>query len=74
MADLKVVEFKKKDDDYVPSMPSEEILSNMLEEEKLRACIVITMNESGAISHYIDHLNNFEAIGVLESVKAYILS
>lgn len=75
MADnIKLVDFakKKKEEEEFGYMPSEEDFQALLGGKKLKACILITINEEGALSHYVDNFSPFETLGVLDAVKTYV--
>lgn len=75
MTGPKLVEFKKKPEppQEIPRLPTEDELKWLLSDKPLRSAVLLLLNEDGEYARWIVNLNNYEAIGFMEQIKADIL-
>jgi len=78
MSDIKVVSFTPKapppEEDREGHLPSPEMLKDLLLDKPMGGCILIVTNEDGIMSYWMDNYSTYEAIGILETTKAAMVS
>lgn len=72
---MKVLDFTKPPPkpEHQPHLPDGEVLRDLLINKPMKACVAIVINEDGLLSFWIDGMNIFEAVGVMESAKLAML-
>lgn len=70
---VRVSHEEEPEEAHVASFPDVAVMSSMLEGKPLSSCIVLVMNTEGSLSHYVDGVSIFEAVGMLESMKRSLL-